>query len=345
MAYQIRLFNKNEDKNTLFSLWGEKSEKNLQRRFEYMYGARARGQIKTSLLFDEKSQDIFGCLSLFTHKIRMKDDNFKLGINCDMFVKKEHRLLGPAVILLKSLIKDAREDGYQALLAMPNKMSAPVFQRVGYACIGDLYRWVKIIKFEDKLAVKIKPKALLKIISKAFDFFFEFFSWEWVWRISYFLAKGRFKAQEIEFNEINFDEHLRKIGIFEKPPEYIEWRYYGMDNNDSKMFALTRNGLTAGLMIYYVRGQDVILQDILIPKSLWAMKIMLSAFMHKMRARKMKSISVLFLGRGKMMKFLQSFGFLRRESRSLYLHTFDQKFESNFADKYGLDLFEGDLDL
>lgn len=345
MAYQIRLFNKDEDRNKLFALWREKSDKNLQRRFEYMYGGRARCRIKTSLLFDEKSQDAIGCLSLFTHNIRLKGNNFKLGVNCDMFVKKEHRLLGPAVILLKSLLKDAREDGYQALLAMPNKMSASVFQRVGYTRVGELYRWVKIIKFEDKLAVKIKHKAALKIISKAFDFFFEFFSWEWVWRISYFLAKGRFSAQEIKFDEINFDEHLKITNILEKPPEYIEWRYYGMDNNDSKVFALTKNGLSAGLMIYYVRGQDVILQDILIPKSLWAMKIMLSAFTRKMRARKMKSISALFLGRGKMMKLLQSFGFLRRESRSLYLHTFDPKFENNFADKYELDLFEGDMDL
>ena len=175
MAYQTRAFNMEEDKGKLSILWQEKSEKNLQRRFDYMCGSRANRQVKTSLLFDEKSQETVGCLSLFTHTMRVQNKNFKLGVNCDMFVKKEHRLLGPAVILLKSLIKSAQEEGYQALLAMPNKMSAPVFQRVGYARIGELYRWVKVIDFEDKLAGKFKNKVALRIVSVFFNAFLEFF--------------------------------------------------------------------------------------------------------------------------------------------------------------------------
>lgn len=60
MAYQTRAFNMEEDKGKLSILWQEKSEKNLQRRFDYMCGSRANRQVKTSLLFDEKSQETVG---------------------------------------------------------------------------------------------------------------------------------------------------------------------------------------------------------------------------------------------------------------------------------------------
>lgn len=345
MGYRTRSFNKNEDKDALFALWREKSEKNFQRRFEHMYGAGARCQIITSFLFDEKSQDPAGSVSLFTHTLRIKGGDFKLGVNCDMFVKKEHRLLGPAVILLKSLAQEARQGGYQALLAMPNKMSAPVFQRAGYAPIGELYRWVKILRFEDKLAVKIKNRVVLKIISKAFNFLFEFFSCEGISRIAYFFAQRQLTAREIKFTEINLDQHLKETSILEKSPGYIEWRYYGVDNNGSQAFALTKNGLTKGLILYSLRQQDAIIQDMLLPKSFWAAKMMLCAFTRKMRKEKIKSISILFLGRGRMTRLLKSFAFFRRGRRGLYLYAFDSKFENDFADKHALDLCEGDLDL
>lgn len=345
MAYQIKAFNSIEDKDKIFALWREKSAKNFERRFEYMYGASACCQIKTSLLIDEKSKKAVGCVSLFTHTISLNSHNLKLGVNCDMFVKKEHRMLGPAVILLKSLLSDARSEGYHALLAMPNAMSASVFKRAGYTRIGELRRWVKIIDFEDKLTKVIKNRLALKFFSKVFNFFSELFSLETGWRILYFFIKGWFLAKEIDFKEINLDEHLKKAGVLIKPPEYIEWRYYGMDNNNSKAFALTRNGLVVGLISYYVLDQNLILQDILLPKSAWKTKIMLAAFICKARLAKIKSISVLFLGRGAMAGIFKSFGFLRRESRSLCLHVLDQKFDDNFTDRHKLDLFEGDLDL
>lgn len=63
----------------------------------------------------------------------------------DLAVLPEHRSLGPAMLLQQSLLAAAR-DQLDLLYGFPNPKAAPVFRRIGYRPLGELVRYVRVLR-------------------------------------------------------------------------------------------------------------------------------------------------------------------------------------------------------
>lgn len=71
----------------------------------------------------------------------------RAGVLADMAVAPEHRALGPALMLQRSLVAEA-EGRFDLLYGFPNRKAAPVFKRCGHAHLSDVVRYVRVLRFD-----------------------------------------------------------------------------------------------------------------------------------------------------------------------------------------------------
>ncbi len=344
MGYMVRLFNSDTDKEGLLRLWSESVRNPSAVRYEAMYADSAFRWITTWLLFHDRHADPVGCLSLMSRKFNVSGQDTLCGINCDIVVTRRHRTLGPAVILLESLIKECKDYGFKALLAMPNNMSRPIFIRAGYKEFGAVCRWSKVIRTEEKLKTKIKNVFLRKITAGLFDFFLR-----WVFggipQWFYGCLSDKLKAVNAPLDQltINFDNDGTCAP--ECSCAYLKWRFARVGGDASQAYSLYRGDALLGLVIYSFKEQEVIIEYMFVSPN-ENINVLLAGFIYKMRQLRAQVISIAYFSSGKLRRNFQQMGFLQRASRAVFIYTIDKGLDGAFS---GLlkewSLFESDLDL
>lgn len=89
------------------------------------------------------------------------------GVLVDMAVRPQHRTLGPALQLQKSLLAEGRQElGF--LYGFPNPKAAPVFQRAGYQRLGMTQRRVRVLRVSGYLARRM-PRLAARLLSPFAD--------------------------------------------------------------------------------------------------------------------------------------------------------------------------------
>ena len=344
MGYTVRLFNPVDDKEGLLRLWNEAVQNPSAARYEAMYAENAFNRIVTWLLFYDTQANPVGCLSLLSHRFNISGQEVLCGINCDIVVTKRHRTLGPAVILLESLMRECQSYGFKALLAMPNNMSRPIFIRAGYKQFGAVYRWSKILKTEEKLKVKIKNYFLRKVIAILANFFLK---WALCGGIQWFYGYlGRkLKVINVPLNQFRLDYNIEDGYGIECSSAYLQWRFGRVGSNESQVFSLYRGDALFGFIVYFLQRQEAIVEYMFISPS-ENMNILLSGFIDKMRQLRIEVISIAYFSAGRLQKNFRQMGFLQRDSREVFLYTVNKDLNDAFS---GLikdwSLFESDLDL
>ena len=101
--YSLKMFEFPGDRGILLDLWYNNLAKPSNERFESMYGKNEHVPIHTWLLH-YNGETVVGCASLAKHNFIIREQSVVVGINIDMIVVKRHRTLGPASILLKTLL-------------------------------------------------------------------------------------------------------------------------------------------------------------------------------------------------------------------------------------------------
>lgn len=342
MSYTVKIFDPETNKNELFELWQYKSEKLLQRRFDYLYGNSAYSYIITNMIYHDKEENAVGMASIFGRNLMVKGKDIRIGVNCDIVVKKKHRTLGPAIMLVKSLLKQAENTGYKVLIAYPNKMSQLVFKKVGYKNIGTSYRWSRLINSEKKIRSQIKNQVASKILSRIFDTSMSLVSAETLTKIRYGKIIKKTVKVNITYDEITITKNDTDEVSIDRSSEYMKWRYYGVDKYDSKIFAVSINGLISGIIIYNIQAGEVIIEDILSDKTKGAIEVLIYKFIKKIKKIGVFSISIMHYGIDNLEKVMKSYGFFRREGRDIFLYTFDSSAEEHVM---RLSFMNGDVDL
>lgn len=344
MGYTARLFNPESDKEGLLQLWNEGLRSPSKERYEAMYAPCGVRHIITWLLFYDKQSNPVGCLSLIPRKFNISGQDIMCGINCDIIVTKRHRTLGPAVILLESLIKECQNYGFEALMAMPNNMSRPIFTRVGYKQFGAVCRWSKILLTEGKLKARIKNAFLRKVAAGLADFFLR-------WLMGGFaeLACGcmgkNLKAVNAAFNQSAIDFMKMDARGEEHDFAYLQWRFGKLRSNESQLYSLYDGDTLFGFVVYFHQGREAIVEYMYV-YSEKNVNTLFACFIGKMRKLRMETISIPYFSAGRLRKNFRQMGFLRRDRRQVFLRAINKSLDETFSLLLkDWSLFETDLDL
>ncbi|GGK08995.1 hypothetical protein [Luteimonas terricola] len=149
-AYTVHEADIERDRDLILGLWrgnlGEDAR--MARKYDWFYRQCPLGAPLTLLLRHEESGEWVGVGSAGPRQMLMGGSRVLAGVLVDLAVLPVHRSLGPALILQTALMK-AGAKRFELLYGFPNPKAAAVFKRVGYAPLGELTRYVRVLRHGD----------------------------------------------------------------------------------------------------------------------------------------------------------------------------------------------------
>ena len=341
--YSLRRFDPEINRRELFALRGAGTEALHDRKFEHMFGSGSYPDLITFLLYSDREKDAVGVASLFSRGFELGGREYRAGFNFDISVKPKHRTLGPALMLVKALLKEAERSGYSVLIANPNTKSSIVFKRAGYVLTGRSCRWSKVLRSVNKLPEPLRDSPLGKPAAGAVDICSRLFSRETAASFRN-LRNGRsLSGRECGIEDV-FLPGLPGRVKFEGTPGFLRWRYGGFYEDPVRAYHLERGGKPMGAVFYLVRGMNAAVENILC-EDIYLSDI-LGGFIAHARKSGLYAVSIPFYGDPEFEKLLKGYGFFRRgEGRDVCVYPIDRTLEDVFTDSGSVKMFNGDLDI
>ncbi len=362
MAFDLRALDPSIHRDNLLSIWEENfsvfergdMRALLERRFSWFYGAHPIRPPTTWIAFkNPQSDEIMGCASIYPRRILYRGQPYTVGVASDFAVSKRNRVFGPALPLQRAIARSCDEEGFDFILAFPNKTAKQVFLRVGYEEVGETRRWVKPLKTSKQVAKRISGPLAVEAVSAVADRGLSLLDdLRRLRRLPRVLLTRAEITMEVDYR---YGEFWNRAGdqdniTCEKSEEYLRWRYQELPTENTYFFSITerRRDQLAGWIVFNVRDNQVQIQDMLAPDS-QAMKILLLEFAHHARQKGYSSISVVCLDNPELKLLLTSLLFFETEHERQILAFFGEacppELKSAVLDNGEWCLYEGGMDI
>jgi hypothetical protein len=164
-TYHTREGDVTGDREAVLALWRGNlgDDARMRDKYAWFYQQSDAGPPLLKLLvYDGQA---VGVCSAGRRRLLLDGQPLRAGVLVDLAVLPEHRSLGPALILQQDMVAAARRD-FDLLYGFPNARAAPVFRRVGYRVLGELARYVRVLRpgrylARNMPAVLARPAGLL----------------------------------------------------------------------------------------------------------------------------------------------------------------------------------------
>lgn len=108
---------------------------------------------------------VVGACALGQRRMLHRGAPVRAGVLVDLAVLPAHRSLGPALMLQQDLFAAGRAR-LDVLYGFPNPKAAPVFKRIGYRALGEMVRYVRVVRTAPYLRRRL-PGALAPLAALA----------------------------------------------------------------------------------------------------------------------------------------------------------------------------------
>jgi hypothetical protein len=259
MSYEIIKSDIHEDGDTIIGLWNKNNEKKIDQKFDWMYLSNPDGLASTWLVKQQETSDIVGMASVFPRNFRFNDRVYKAGIQGDFFIQKDHRSFGPALMLIRAIVKSLENSDIDFLYAFPNRQAKPIFRRAGYNYLGATKKHIRLLNINRLLADKTNlPNSLLNIVGPISNQLIKLiYPDTWVFNF------GRFETRIT--NTIDFDiEYLlskyhESCFTTEKTDYYLKWKYENDPDDNNLFFYIKDNALRVlGCIVFCIEPNNII---------------------------------------------------------------------------------------
>ncbi|MCA0394938.1 MAG: hypothetical protein LCH70_12615 [Proteobacteria bacterium] len=149
-AYTVHAADLARDREVILGLWRGNlgQDARMAAKYDWFYRQCPYGEPLTLLLRHEESGAWVGVASAGPRRMRVDGREAMAGVLVDLAVAAEHRSLGPALILQMALM-EAGAQRFELLYGFPNDKATAVFKRVGYASLGQLIRYARVLRHGD----------------------------------------------------------------------------------------------------------------------------------------------------------------------------------------------------
>lgn len=205
-----------------------------------------------------------GTLGLGPRRMQAANRDFMAGVLGDFAVEPAHRSVYPALLLQKEMRRRS-EATFPVLFGFPNKKSEPVVRRVGYRQIGDLTRYVYVLRTGKYLPPAI-PKSVRDGIGAV---------WDIIRRIRYGRAwhagSRGLRHEWLDRPDRRFDELWARqtaaaqvMGFRDRA--FLDWRFVRQPDRRHRFLAIRASGDTAllGYAVCESEGETLHLRDMLV---------------------------------------------------------------------------------
>lgn len=147
MGYRVVIGDAARDEARILALWRHGLSQNGKpgEKLRWYYDEHPHGPPRVFFLYHEGGSEPVGMAALATRVTRRGDTRLETGFLSDFVVTPEHRGFFPALMLQRA-IRDTGLARHGVVFALPNPQSEAVTRRLRYRRIGDMVRYVRVVR-------------------------------------------------------------------------------------------------------------------------------------------------------------------------------------------------------
>lgn len=288
-------------------------------RFSWYYRNNPDGPGQCWLLRDSRSGRFIGTAGLGLRKIKVVDQLVQAGLLVDFAVDKEHRSFLPALLLQKE-VRKAVERNLGLIYCAPNSQATAVLLRAGYVKLGMMVRYARVLNAAPYVRRVMRDIPGAGALAQPLNWALKV-SARHTWRV----LADEYVARELDSFDPRFEALWERASpdfpvIGERTPRFLHWRYacfplcrhfiFGLLGRDEKKLF--------GYIVYCFERNTVSIVDLFFVNSDEVLASLLSEFLRFASMKNAVSVSLSFMGSGKIRKTLNQFGFRQRsDTRTL----------------------------
>ena len=233
----------------------------LELKYTKYYESNPLGSPSIFFARDNESETFVGMTALFPTTLRIAGELVPAAIGGDFAVDAGHRGFGPAVALQRATIPVLSERNLKCAYGSPNESSEPIVGRAGYADVGRLTRFVKLLTARPVVDRYIRRPRLASLASIAAGPLVSVLSRERLYRRS-----ARFSVDQPHVFDDRFVSLWRgrpaitRGATSERSADLLNWRYEKTGVGDARsnysVFALLEGRDVAAYVVYRLRPRS-----------------------------------------------------------------------------------------
>jgi hypothetical protein len=293
----------------------------IELKYSKYYENNPLGPPSIFLARDRESESFVGMTALFPTSLRVSGELVPAAIGGDFAVDAGHRGFGPAVALQRATLPALSERNLKCAYGSPNTSSEPIVGRAGYADVGRLTRFVKLLVARPLVDRYIRQPALASVSSIVATPLVSVLSRERLYRRS-----ARFSVEEPDVFDDRFvslwEVARSQLGVTsERSADLLNWKYEKTGSLEAErkysIFALVDDTEVAGYVVYVVGDEVRLVYDIVCLPDRSVMDTLLSEFILDARDKQATAIDLGYVGPANLLtRRLRAFGFLQRRAQN-----------------------------
>lgn len=290
-------------------------------RFEWLYLYNPQGGARAWFVEDRRTGEPVAFTSVLPRLVKVDGTDIVCWNCCDFSVDRKYRTLGVALKLRKKAKECVDNGEVQALYAHPNDRMEVIHKKVGHLRIGQMRRFVKLLRSERQIEKFIKNKFLSSFLSPSANLFLGV-------KDKLIKIDKRYSVQWLENQEFDdeydclFEEASRGYRILgDRRASYLNWRYGQNPLYLTHRVTIRNEGKLVGYVLFHLHKGVAVLKDILCMPDDNVLNTLLGHAIRMLRARRIDAISAIFMDKNPVVRSLEHLGFRRRpEVSSVYAY-------------------------
>ena len=245
--------------------WKENLPDTAPGRLQWMKEGNPAGPAIWFLALDESKDELAGTTSVMPKTLLMNGRRIRSGIMGDLMVDKKHRVFGPAVLLLKTVVNNLSNHGIEFLYTIPNRASAKVAERNKFKSMmvyESFVRPINLVSYLEKyMNLSLKGAHALAAVEKFIRSYINNLLGE---------IKGVFKEEtniDDTFDQLYeaFMKKTPRILLGERGSGYLRWRYLENLQYDFKVltYRSSPGNPLSGYLVYSANGRKIEIFDLI----------------------------------------------------------------------------------
>jgi hypothetical protein len=278
------------------------------------------GLARCYLVYDEKTKLFVGSGGRFPREVNLDGKIVLAEMAADFAVDKEHRILGPALILQKQLQEEGKNFGTVVTYCTTNEEAKPIIKKVGFRKVGNIQSYVRILN----------PRYIKKIFTQSYFFRITCFLLGYINKI---ISKENRVSKKSENNiEIinEFDKRFDDLNektkyqfkiIGDRSSKFLNWRFTQAPDINYQIFSMVdKSNKLLGYIVYYIENYVCQIYDISFLKINDVVRSLIAEFIIAMKNEEVANIAVQYFGDSYIKKIFKEFHFYKsKRVDGLYL--------------------------
>ncbi len=151
-GYTLHAGDAERDRNEILAVWADHfgPRETQPAKYDHFYRHSPHGSALIQLLRHQPSGELVGVIGAGPRPMHWQGRPIRAGVVAHFAVAAGHRSLGPALLLQQALVEAAR-DRFDLLYGLPRPGAVGVSRRSGFAVVGELVRYAKVLRHDHYL--------------------------------------------------------------------------------------------------------------------------------------------------------------------------------------------------